>query len=281
MYDEVDLYNRQSHASERLQALSIHRRFVKEYGITVVVSSELIALVFQQSCWNSKSGNFRDLKTLLTQDLIKASYLDEDVEGSLSLSPSELTCRRVQDARIEEAWIKLLASVIEPGCLSSSDIYVATWPKAVQTLGATFLDILIGGNTRRKSRSLLLVWDETSWIERLASRDFWPDLKRCVDLYFLSDHGMRQHPQALRKPVAFECTRGFIRSVNELCDSSTRRALIKALSKRVYGIHDASLRDESFKRIRRFRVTDFWRVHYRSVGSSIVLEEFGPHNMGM
>ena len=72
-----------------------------------------------------------------------------------------------------------------------------------------------------------------------------------------------------------------MKSLDELCNSSTRKAFIKALSKKVYGIHDAGLKDESFKRVRRFRVTSFWRVHYRIVGGSIVLEEFGPHNMGM
>ncbi len=44
---------------------------------------------------------------------------------------------------------------------------------------------------------------------------------------------------------------------------------------------DKGLGDEAFKSLRRFRVSRFWRVHYRIEKGSVILLEFGPHDMGM
>ena len=123
---------------------------------------------------------------------------------------------------------------------------------------------------------LPLVWDEDTWISRLSSEDLWPDLQKCVELYFLSNAGMRCHPLSRQPPMEFECTEEFWKSyVNRECD-----LLIKAVTKRVYGILDNRLHDEPLGGLRRFRVTDFWSP-YRLNGNQILLVEFGPHDIGL
>jgi hypothetical protein len=90
---------------------------------------------------------------------------------------------------------------------------------------------------------------------------------------------MRRYPGVRERPIPLECTDAFWKSVDRL-EERLRRALIQALTKRAYGILDASLGDEPLGEIRRFRVTDFWRVHYRDQGDRLTLEEFGPHSIG-
>jgi len=140
-----------------------------------------------------------------------------------------------------------------------------------------------GSETEADSRvyHLPLVWDDDSWAIQLVTLEWWPDLSRCVELHFRTNPGMRHYPVAREQPIPFECTDAFWKSVDRFCrDKQKRRSLIEALTKRVYGILDASLGDEPFGEVRRFRVTDFWRVHYREEHDRLVLEEFGPHSMG-
>ena len=126
-----------------------------------------------------------------------------------------------------------------------------------------------------------LVWDEVSWDASLESQNFWPDLEKCVEIYFRSNPGMQSYRQAREHPVPFTCTDAFWKSVQDYCDPTMRRLLIKAIAKKVYGILDSKLNDEPIGDLRRFRVTLFWRVHYRQCGDNIVLEEFGPHDIGL
>ena len=59
-----------------------------------------------------------------------------------------------------------------------------------------------------------------------------------------------------------------------------KKSLIKALTKRVYGIF-TSLGNEPFGEKYRFRVTKKMRVHYRvEEDGKLVFEEFGPHSLG-
>ena len=279
-YRVEDLYDQSLHSLERLSALTLHRRFANEYGVKLIISSEMAALLYELSCWNSSAPDFHDLKSFFLQDLVKASYLESNLPDTALIDSAGLACFGAQDPRIEIAWKRLLACIVCRFRLSSDSLFIATWPNPVEEIDATTLTVTVSVDGDLQSQCLLLVRDETSWIDALASRDFWPDIKRCVSLYFLSDSGMRQHPQARSDPLEFKCSDGFLRSLESRCDSSTRPAFVKALSKKVYGINDASLRDESFRSLRRFRVNDFWRVHYRYVGNSLILEEFGPHDMG-
>ena len=106
-------------------------------------------------------------------------------------------------------------------------------------------------------------------------------MQRCIELHFRTNPGMRDYAEARERPMPFECTDAFWRSVERFCQGEQlRRSLITALTKRAYGILDVSLGDESLGEIRRLRVTDFWRVHYREEGDRLVLEEFGPHSIG-
>ena len=56
-------------------------------------------------------------------------------------------------------------------------------------------------------------------------------------------------------------------------------SMIESLTKRVYGVFEG-LGDEQIERNkRRFRVTYFWRIHYRIEDDHMVLLAFGPHDM--
>ena len=183
------------------------------------------------------------------------------------MDPTRFTRCSPSDSRIEIAWKHLLACIIQHGYPSSDSLFIATWTDSVQAVGAATLNVTVSADGELKSQCILLVWNEASWIDLLASRDFWPDVKRCVNLYFLSDSGMRQHPQARSDPIEFNCSDGFLRSLERRCDASTRPAFVKALSKKVYGITDASLRDEAFRGLRRFRVNDFGEFTIETLGT--------------
>ena len=129
------------------------------------------------------------------------------------------------------------------------------------------------------SYDLPLVWDEESWASQLASQDAWPDLQRCVEFYIQNNPALKNHTSALASPMPFVDTPAFWDSIETYCQPPLRSLLIKAIAKRAYGILDASLGDEAFGSVRRFRVTDFWRVHYTEQDGSLRLEQFGPHDM--
>lgn len=84
-----------------------------------------------------------------------------------------------------------------------------------------------------------------------------------------------------KEPYKIECEKSFLKQVMNDCPKSERRKVLDAITKKAYGIYDKGLNDEVFKDCRRFRVSDYWRIHYTEESDEIDLIEFGVHDIGI
>ena len=284
MYQRQHWQARQPHFFSRIEALALHRKNIKRYGQQFAISHDIAALVQQWFPWNEGKGigELRDLRQFMLEELVKAWYITKTrAADAISLQPTNLTCAQIEDSQVLDAWKELLCACVEEEASSEFDVQVATWETPVRSANAQSVTITINDNAEGEDHYLPLVWNESSWANRMGSQDFWPDLQRCVEVYFQADFGMRSYPQAREHPIPFESSETFWKSVDDLCHPRMRHLLVKAIAKKVYGILDSKLHDEPLGQVRRFRVTDFWRVHYRELDDRIVLEEFGEHDMGL
>lgn len=285
IYQREHWNTRQPHVAERIKALTLHRSMIRRYDQQMAMSSELAAMVYQHFPWNSDYrtlGELHDLRQFILEELVRARYVDEAPETvEVSLLPRNLTCEHVDSDLIWRAWKKLLYACVEEEDASEFDSQVATWETPIHTSNSQSIMVTVKEGDGSADHYLPLVWDESTWASRLSSQDPWPDLEKCVELYFKSNPAMQCHPMARNHPIPFECTSHFWRSVEHFCAPQLRVLLVKAITKKVYGILDPKLHDEPLGGIRRFRVTTFWRVHYRQFSDRLVLDEFGEHNMGL
>jgi hypothetical protein len=230
-------------------------------------------------------SELKDFRNLLFQMLTRSPLHREAAETlvEVTLEPEEVVCEEIESAEVIEAWKELFCC-----CLSKApathDTLVATWSsQSLQEYSGSTIgvecDPLEGADTQEYN--LPLVWDEDSWATQLVTQQWWPDLQRCVESYFRANPALRNYDGVRDQPIPLRCTREFLKSIEQFCGQEhLRRALVEALTKRVYGILDSGLGDEQFQDKRRFRVTRFWRVHYHWGDNEIVLEEFGPHSIG-
>lgn len=251
------------------------------------MSSPFAGLVYQCFPWNGDYRGikeFRDLRRFILEELQRAYYIDTRVGTEVDLQPNGIVCQYVEAPEVFDTWEELLCSCVDAAVLAEFDPQIATWETPALHDYSTPMILTIHDSEDRAGTSvhhLPLVWDDDSWATQLVAQEWWPDLQRCVELHFRTNPGMRDYPGVREQPIPFECTDAFWKSANRFCrDKQQRRSLIEALTKRMYGILDASLGDEPFGEVRRLRVTDFWRVHYREEDDRLVLEEFGSHSMG-
>lgn len=284
IYDEHDWQTRQEHFFQRVNALSLHRSLNREYGQRIAMSDELVAIVYQAFPWSHTYrgvAELRDLRQFILEELGRVYTISSPaVADSVTLRPEDLTCGRSSVPGVRESWRTLLRTCIGLEDTSEVGLQVATWPLVVQEAECEELFVSIVCQSKNVDYRLPLVWDTASWHSRLGFQDFWPDLHKCVDSYAQSNFA-RYESRRTRVALSFDCTDKFSRSVVRLCQPPIRHLLIKALAKKVHGIHDVRLHDEALGELRRFRVTRFWRVHYRDLGERILLHEFGPHDMGL
>ncbi len=116
----------------------------------------------------------------------------------------------------------------------------------------------------------------------LTIYDYWPNLEKCVVVYYKTHPGMKEHYQTKTRPIKFKYTEKFIKSLVESCKTDAMKLqFIDGLTKLVYKIPSPGLHDQPIKEkkdLRRFYVSYSWRVYYRRKKDYIVLEEFYPHN---
>jgi len=111
--------------------------------------------------------------------------------------------------------------------------------------------------------------------------DLWPDIGKCVEIYFKNHSEMKQYPNTIKQPIEVECTESFLRSLDKNCKARDLRIkLIDAVSKLVYkipcgGLHDTPIKERTD--LWHFYVSDSWRVFYKKKNNYIVLEEFCSH----
>ena len=282
IYDVNDWKVRQADVFARARSLALHREINRNYGQAIAMSDELSAMVYQSFPWShiyKNIGALRDLRQFMFEDLSRSFTVTHHIRShNVCLRPADLTCTSAPASSVRNCWKELLSACIEQINTLGIDVQVATCESAVESAHCDELVVSIVSHSKATDHTLPLVWDRASWHRRLSFQDFWPDLPRCVELYFQSNVAIFNW-KATSKPIGFECTDEFWQSVHRLCQPLMRHLLVKAVTKRVYGIRDAALHDEALGALRRFRVTRFWRVHYRDYGDRIVLDEFGPHDM--
>ena len=285
LYQQDHWQTRQSHFFSRINALVMHRNIVRRYNQQIAISNDIAALVQQFFPWKEDYktiGELRDLRQFILEELGRAHYVDVTREADeITLQPANLTCAHIEAPSVLDAWKQLLCACAEQEANSEFDTQVATWEDPLHSVGSQSMTVTVNEGTGNEDHYLPLVWDENSWANRMNSEDSWPDLRKCVALYFQANFGMRSYPYVRPHPIEFEWTDTFWKSVEDFCQPRMRQLLVKAIAKKVYGILDSTLGDESLGAFRRFRVTSFWRVHYREFGDRIVLEEFGEHDMGL
>lgn len=281
IYKYEDWRNGEEDCLSRFEALTLHRRRLQQAGGKIAMSYDLASFIYEFFPWNEQFSavpELRDLRLFVLQDLQRAEYIDIQTFGEINLEPEGIVCQSVEAPKAIDAWMELLCDRAE---ISPP---IATWNSPLLSEHKVNQILALVENIESEVESrypLPLVWDEDSWAALLATQDPWPDLQKCVALYFQTNPDLKNYPGVREQAIPFDCTPGFWKSVNRYCkEERLRRALIQAVTKKVYGILDASLGDESIGKIRRFRVTDFWRIHYYYREDKLLLDEFGPHDIG-
>lgn len=284
VYKYEDWRNREPHCISRFEALTLHREEIQKYDQKMAMSDEFRALMYQSFPYreNYRSiSELRDFRGFIYHDLQKAHNITPKDPRGITLGPTGIVCEYIDAQEVVDAWKGLLYGCLDEVVSVDFDAQVATW----ETLSLSHcsepknLTVQVSEGTSTEVYRLPLIWDDDSWATQLVTQDWWPDLHRCVELHFKTS-GLRSHSCVRERPVPFECTRNFRRSLDQCTSSHLRHSLIRALTKMVYGVHDAGLSVERLGTIRRFRVTAFWRVHCREEGGRLVFEEFGPHGIG-
>ena len=261
----------------RMTTLLMHCKYLRAHAVPMILSHNLAALLYESYPWTRRVDGLRDLRRIVFETLGRAHYVMPDTPNSVSIIPNGLTASGVTDSRILDEWANLLAVSAGKRFCPDAIVLVATSEAAMARSKVEHLTIHADYEVGHLISWLPLVWNEESWAIQILCQNTWPDLSSCVEHYFRTH--LSDHPMANANSIGFTWTKRFWKSVEAHCDPSTRTAFIKSIAKRVYGICDASLGDEAFGPLRRFRVTDFWRVHYRDLGDSIILEEFGGHDI--
>jgi len=281
-YKPEDWQARKTHCFDRFRALVLHFRATREYGQEIAMSGNLEGLIYQLFPWNADFkgiSELRDLRNFVLNDMQRVKRIDINIAGDVDLSPAGIVCKYIEDPGVIAAWEELLNGCIDE-ISAGFDPQIATWdtPAVWQCDSMSFT--IRDSEEKDVQYDLPLVWDGDSWAIQLAKQDWWPDLQRCVELEFKTNFGIRNHPDARKQPIPFKCSERFQGSLQRFCqDDGLRRSLIESLTKRVYGVSEG-LGDEQIEHSkRRFRVTYFWRIHYRIEDDHIVLLEFGPHDM--
>lgn len=288
IYRYPDWRENEEHCLRRFAALALHRRMIRQYGQKLAMSDGFASVIQHDFPWTSDYrgiGELRDLRQFILEDLQRAHNVHTRFSGTAHIEPAGVVCQHADAADVVDCWKELLCGCVLEALSSEFQPQVATWDTHdVHECNGTLVLATAGGDGRglTEQHRLPLVWDEDSWAEQLATLDWWPDLHRCVEFCFAANPDMRHHEAARARPLEFECTAAFSRSVDRFCQEEEfiRRSLIKALTKKVYGIQDTGLRDERFRSVRRFRVTRDFRVHYALENDVLVLLDFGHHATG-
>ncbi len=114
----------------------------------------------------------------------------------------------------------------------------------------------------------------------------WPDLHQCMETFLRLDPTFLSNVKPSKPPLQFSFNSDFLAALKRYArDDHLKKAVIKAIAKKIYHKIDKGLGDEQVmaEDFRRFRVNDFWRIHYYHPEGKkeIILEELVPHNKGL
>ena len=284
LYEMSEWRTGEAHFLSRVRALALHRHHIKKYKQQVAISDPMRSAIFRCFPMGAEfkhNSDLHDFRLFVLDDLTRARTIEGGAQAKeIVLQPDTLTCMCQEAAAATDCWKELLGNCIAGEDSTKDDIQVATWSLPIELTGLNDTSLHVTCQSSSLTRSLPLVFDEKSWAKRLDYEDYWPDLEVCVELYFRSNAAMQGYA-GIKEPIRIRCSTEFMRSVESRCQRPTRSLLVKAIAKKVYGIHDPGLHDERFKSVRRLRVDRSWRVHYQKHGDELVLLEFGHHDMGL
>lgn len=268
---------------ERLTALFLHRDCVAAFDLRIAVSDEYLGQLWAAPTEKQKP---RDLMMFYYDFLSRYQRVVTPVPTeAATIDPGHAVCHYYRDGAISAAFERLLGCCAAVTANEGLGFQIGTWPSQViaqDGMESVVIAVASDGEPVRQATAHL-VWSESRWAAQLNRIDWWwPDLQKLVDLHYRTDPGLQAVEGQYEEPLSFSWTDGFRASLEEFCrDPALRRSLVEATTKLVHGILDAALGDEQIRDFRRFRVTRFWRVHYRRLGDEIVLDQFGPHDRGL
>ena len=282
IYELEDWVGNEAHCLSRLDALRMHRKMLREHEQPIVTTDDLDAILYGTFPLNPQYKNIAelyDVRRFIFEDLQRAHRVSPQLEKLVTLQPEGITCTHLVTPTVDKVWEALLLGCVAEAIQTSDTVQIITWKEDASGQLPETMTLTVTGESETATYLLPVVWDADSWLTQLAPLDAWPDFQRCVELCFLADPGMRSFERVRERPLPFEWTDRFEKSVGALCQPPLRTALLKALTKTVYGISDTGLHDEPYGDVRRIRVTRAWRIHYQDFGDKIVFDEFGPHDL--
>ena len=92
IYQEEHWRNREAHCFDRVRALTLHRRIIRNHSQGIAMSNRLVSIVYQSFPWADNFKQFselRDLRQFILDDLTRAHYISASEFGEVSLEPDE------------------------------------------------------------------------------------------------------------------------------------------------------------------------------------------------
>jgi hypothetical protein len=273
-FDEADVGSETDVVISKLSAIHLHREFIREYEVRLATTNEFVAEVMGRFPWNEGPRNptFREAFMLVTEELTRAEYLTPKQLVALDgpLDP----CREVPDP-MKAAWEEVVGATTELAAESGDSSF------GIGTLeGACEDPFRCVARTDALSLPAATLMDRATWYRWMDEWEWWPDLRRAVEVAFWSDAGLNQHESALAEPMPYDWTAEFQVALESSPTVAMRRNAIRAICKRVHNVIDDALGNETFGSGWRMRVTLKWRIHYEIRGGRLIFTQFGGHSIG-
>jgi hypothetical protein len=269
VYSEDEWERQTRSALERLAALVMHREMARRHGARVLFSANLLDLLLASFPWRVGFPGLRDVHQMLLEVAQRAEWVEPADRIDETEPPAGLGLDHVPAGVICE-----MVSILVHESREADLPFVLSWehPDSRPTADVRDLD----GNLR----AFPVVLTRIGWAGVCAPEATWPDLELAVEDYYLRHDGLASRSCPSGYPLPFRATTGFQESVDAVaCPTGLLAEMVKAVSKRVYGVLDRALGDEMIEGTSRFRVTRFYRIHYHFDGRLLVLDRFGPHRM--
>ena len=285
-FDREDWRQDTKHSALRLAALSLHRQMIKYYNLKIAITDQFWNSVSEHFPWNTRDyAKTHDFRMFMFEELAKRQYKLEPANcQSISLNPAQIVCCYIDCENVVRTWEQLLVGFTENVDQSQFNLNIATWEKAIFISNlkpdVIKLEYCIEGEDN-KEYAFSVIYDDNSWYKRLAAHDWWPNLELMVGLHYKTNNAIQSYDGVREYPMKLVYDHTFTGSVYQYyCNVQIREPLIEALTKVVYGVHDAGLGLEKIgKHAYRFRVTDFWRVHCFIKQDQVTLNKFGQHRI--
>ena len=229
IYELEDWVGNEAHCLSRLDALRMHRKMLREHEQPIVTTDDLDAILYGTFPLNPQYKNIAelyDVRRFIFEDLQRAHRVSPQLEKLVTLQPEGITCTHLVTANGRQSLGGIASWMCGGGDPKPATPYKSLPGRKMHPgqLPET-MTLTVTGESETATYLLPVVWDADSWLTQLAPLDAWPDFQRCVELCFLADPGMRSFERVRERPLPFEWTDRFEKSVGALCQPPLRTAL--------------------------------------------------------